>query len=88
MSTAPFDTDFLAQSDFKTLAENTSDIIARFDRDMRLLYANPAIEKLINGSRTDLVGLHADDLPFPPELINILRKRCLRVFHSGQVADV
>src|SRR5688500_11259765 len=55
---------------------------------MRLLYVNPAIEKLINGSRADLVGLHADDLPFPPELINILRKRCLRVFHSGQVADV
>jgi PAS domain S-box-containing protein len=88
VSTAPFDADYLAHSDFKILAENAPDIIARFDRDMRLLYANPAIEKLIDGSRADLVGLHADELPFPPELINILRKRCLRVFHSGQVADV
>jgi PAS domain S-box-containing protein len=88
VSTAPFDADYLAHSDFKTLAENAPDIIARFDRDMRLLYANPAIEKLTQGSRSDLVGLHAEELPFPPELINILRKRCLRVFHSGQVADV
>ena len=88
MSTAPFDADYLAQSDFRTLAENAPDIIARFDRDMRVLYINPAIEKLTDTPRADLVGVEADQLPFPPELINIFRKRCLRVFQSGQVAEV
>lgn len=88
MSTAPFDADYLAQSDFRTLAENAPDIIARFDREMRVVYINPAIEKLTGRDRGELVGMNADQLPFPPELISIFRKRCVRVFQTGQVADV
>ena len=88
MSPLRTDADYLAQSDFRVLAENAPDIIARFDRDLRLLYINPAIEKLTGRTRDDLVGENAEDLPFPPELINIFRKRCLRVFQSGQIGDV
>jgi PAS domain S-box-containing protein len=88
VSAPPRDVDYLAQSDFKTLAENAPDIIARFDRDMRLLYINPAVEKLTDVPRDDLVGATADELPFPPELISIFRKRCLRVFQTGQLTEV
>ena len=85
---APFDADYLAHSDFKILAENAPDIIARFDRDMRVVYINPAVERLTGGSRADMVGRRVDELPFPPELVNLFRKRCLSVFESGQLADV
>ena len=88
MSTSARDADHFAHSDFRILAENAPDIIARFDREMRLLYINPAIEKLTGVARADLMGGPADRLPFPPELINIFRKRCLRVFQTGQVSDV
>jgi PAS domain S-box-containing protein len=88
VSNLPLDVETFAQSDFRILAENAPDIIARFDRDMRLLYINPAVEKLTGASRFDLVGAAAEKLPFPPELINIFRKRCLRVFQTGQVSEV
>ena len=88
MSISARDADNFAHSDFRILAENAPDIIARFDREMRLLYINPAIEKLTGVARAELLGGSADRLPFPPELISIFRKRCLRVFQSGQVSDV
>ncbi|HET9441325.1 MAG TPA: PAS domain-containing protein, partial [Longimicrobiales bacterium] len=88
MSTTPRDADYLAHSDFKILAENAPDIIARFDREMRLLYVNPAIEKLTSAPREEMIGARAESLPFPPELINIFRKRCMRVFQTGQLSEV
>jgi PAS domain S-box-containing protein len=88
VSTTPLDADYLAHSDFRILAENAPDIIARFDRDMRLVYINPAVEKLTGTPRENLIGGTAEDMPFPPELINIFRKRCMRVFQTGQLAEV
>jgi PAS domain S-box-containing protein len=85
---SPFDAEILAQSDFRILAENAPDIIGRFDRDMRLLYINPAIEKLTATSRFEMVGASLDDLPFPPELINLFRKRCIRVFQTGEIEEI
>ena len=88
MSISPRDADNFAHSDFRILAENAPDIIARFDRELRVLYVNPAIEKLTGVARSELMGDVADALPFPPELISIFRKKCLRVFQSGQVGEV
>ncbi len=33
------------ESMFRSLAENSADIIVRYNRDLRVLYANPAIER-------------------------------------------
>lgn len=88
MSTLSADTDYLAQSDFRTLAEHAPDIIARFDRDMRVLYINPAIENLTSTARADLVGRGVEELPFPPELVSLFSKRCLRAFETGEVSEV
>ena len=88
MSTSTRDVDYLAHSDFQSLAEHAPDIIARFDRDMHLLYINPAVEKLTQMPRSELVGASADQLPFPPELRSIFIKRCLRVFQTGHLAEV
>ena len=88
MSAPTRDVDYLAHSDFQSLAEHAPDIIARFDRDMHLLYINPAVEKLTDIPRAELVGANADQLPFPPELTSIFIKRCLRVFQTGHLAEV
>ncbi len=34
------------EQEFRTIAENSPDVIARYDRDGRYLYANPALQKL------------------------------------------
>jgi len=43
--------------EFRTLAENSPDNIARFDRQCRLLYANPAVAKAWGVETHRLVGL-------------------------------
>ncbi len=44
------------EESFKTLAANIPDVIARFDRDLRCVYANRAVEKELGLSPEALVG--------------------------------
>ena len=41
---------------FKALVENTPDLIARFSRDLRRCYVNPAIERLTGRPSSELIG--------------------------------
>ncbi len=43
-------------ADYRTLAENSPDLISRFDRDHKRLYANRAVEAVMGESRTRLIG--------------------------------
>ncbi len=42
--------------EFVTLVENTPDIIARFDRELRYVYVNSAVEKAIGLSAREVIG--------------------------------
>ena len=54
------------EEDFKRLAENIPDVIARLDRDRYCLYANPAVEPAFGVRARDLIGRDAADvLPAP-----------------------
>lgn len=41
---------------FRALVENSPDFIARYDREFRRVYVNPAIQKLFAGHQTDIIG--------------------------------
>jgi PAS domain S-box-containing protein len=41
---------------FRTLAENTQDVIMRHDKDGKCLYANPAFEKIIGIAPSKIIG--------------------------------
>ncbi len=45
-----------SEQQFKTLVENTPDIIARFDRDLRHVFINQAYESMVHGSAEALLG--------------------------------
>jgi PAS domain S-box-containing protein len=67
---------------FRTLAENTPDIIRRFDRGLRPVYANPA------GSGSDAgfgkaAGEEGSRDPSP----RLWRERIMRVFDTGEVVE-
>ena len=51
-----------AELEFRTLAENAPDIIARFDRDGRYLYVNRAIERMTGVPVSDFIGRVAGEL--------------------------
>jgi PAS domain S-box-containing protein len=51
--------------EFRALAENAPDIIARFDRDLRLVYVNPTVEAMIGRSADSLIGHRSRELGLP-----------------------
>ncbi len=56
------------EQEFRALAENAPDIIARFDRQLRHIYINPVIEKATGIPPENFIGKTNADLGFPEEL--------------------
>jgi diguanylate cyclase (GGDEF)-like protein/PAS domain S-box-containing protein len=44
------------EAEFRTLAENLPDNIARYDREGRTVYINPALEKALGATTADVIG--------------------------------
>ncbi|CAD5924934.1 Sensory/regulatory protein RpfC [Planktothrix tepida] len=58
-------------AEFRALVENATDIIYRIDLEMRYLYFNPAIEKLVQQPASNLIGKTPEDLGVCSEIINL-----------------
>ncbi|RDU99479.1 bifunctional diguanylate cyclase/phosphodiesterase [Trinickia dinghuensis] len=52
-----------SEQDFRTLIENSPDTIARYDRDLRRTYANPAFCLLAGRSLKDVLGKRPSEVP-------------------------
>jgi PAS domain-containing protein len=52
---------------YRTLAENSPDVIARFDRQKRYIYANPASEETYGWSLKEIIGKTNDELMIDSE---------------------
>lgn len=69
---------------FRSLAENSSDIISRFDRDLRCIYVNPAIEAILDRPREALIGKTHRELGLPEALVVELDRPLAAVFDTAQ----
>ncbi|GET41030.1 hybrid sensor histidine kinase/response regulator [Microseira wollei] len=56
------------EQEFRALAENSPDLIARFDTKLRHLYVNPAIERAIKMANEAIAGKTPAELGFPEEI--------------------
>jgi diguanylate cyclase (GGDEF)-like protein/PAS domain S-box-containing protein len=72
------------EQEFRSLAENSSDIIARFDRDLRRIYVNRAVEALTKRPREELVGKTHRELGLPEPLVDALDRPLKEVFATGE----
>ena len=73
-----------SENKFRTLAENSPDLIARFDRQNRCLYANPANAKFYGHSLDKLIGKINPELERDPEMANFSEKQRENVFTTGK----
>jgi PAS domain S-box-containing protein len=71
---------------FRTLADNAPDIIVRFDREMRYLYANAAAERATGLGRTDIIGRTNAQLAMPSGLVEQWHAAIEGVFQRAQPA--
>jgi len=76
----------LVQSErhFRSLSENSPDMILRFDRQFRHLYANPAVEAKTGFSPEFMQGKTDREIGQPPALAEMLEAQYRRVFETGQ----
>jgi two-component system, cell cycle sensor histidine kinase and response regulator CckA len=68
---------------FKALVENTPDLIARFTRDLRRCYVNPAIERLTGRPSSELIGKTLSELNFEPRFSGQIEEALRDVFATA-----
>jgi PAS domain S-box-containing protein len=69
---------------FRTLAENSPDVITRFDRQNRHMYANPAASEAYGFSQEEIIGKTHGELERNPELVKFLETYQEIVFTTGK----
>jgi diguanylate cyclase (GGDEF)-like protein/PAS domain S-box-containing protein len=74
------------EREFRTLAENSPDIIARFDRDLRHLYVNPAVEVKAGIPAAAFLGKTHAELGLPEEVVAGWQGLLRQVFEGGKPA--
>ena len=77
-----------SEQEFRALAENTVDLIARFDRDFRHLYVNPRVEAATGLAAAVFIGKTNRDLGMPEDLCAAGEARVQHVFETGQPATL
>jgi PAS domain S-box-containing protein len=76
----------LAESEerFRTLAENSPDLVVRFDRDLRVLYANTAVLRRMLKVRGDLAGRTAGEIGVSPAVVDAWEQVARRALTTGE----
>jgi PAS domain S-box-containing protein len=73
---------------FRALAENSTDVIMRFDRSLRHLYVNDMVAAQTGIAAHDFIGRTHRELGFPEALCTLLEGALERVFDTGSVDRV
>jgi len=69
--------------EFKTLVENSPDVISRVDRALRHLYVNPAIEPAFGRPRASYTGRCLGELGFPAAMVHAWERAAAEAIASG-----
>ncbi|MFI5382805.1 MAG: PAS domain S-box protein [Methanosarcina thermophila] len=69
---------------FRTLAENSPDVITRFDKQNRHMYANPAAAKAYSLSQARIIGKTHSELGMDPVLVSLWEECHQKVFATGK----
>ena len=77
------DTLYRQEQEFRALAENSPDIIARFDSQLRHLYVNPALESVTEIPAETFRGKTYRELEMPAEVATLFEANVSAVFASG-----
>jgi two-component system, cell cycle sensor histidine kinase and response regulator CckA len=72
------------EEEFRALAENDPDIIARFDRAFGYVYTNPSISLIAGKNRDFYADKSLDDSGLPDTLISLLKDSIRKVFETEQ----
>jgi PAS domain S-box-containing protein len=72
------------EAKFRTLTENIPDIIARFDKNLKHIYINPAIEKVTGIHPKDYIGKTNQELGMPEDKTAVWNEQLQYVFQTSE----
>jgi len=72
----------------QTLADHSPDIISRFDRELRHVFINAAVERVTGQQRTTFLGKTNRELGMPDELCEQWEQALKRVFALGEPEQI
>ncbi|MBN1180985.1 MAG: PAS domain S-box protein [Bacteroidales bacterium] len=76
------------EQEFKVLIENTPDIIARFNKKLKCIYVNPAIEKELGILQKDMIGRTIHEIEIPKHTAKKMEDALKSVFQHGIEMDI
>jgi PAS domain S-box-containing protein len=78
----------MREQELQTLADNSPDILTRFDAPLRHLFVNAAVEAATGRPKADFIGRTNRELGMPPERFGQWDAALRSVFESGQPASL
>lgn len=75
------------EQEFRALVENSPDTIARYGRDCRRIYANPALERLLGGLERDVLDKTPEESPAFSESATHYQETIKEVLESGREGE-
>ena len=75
------------EESFRTLAENSPDVIERFDPEIRHIYVNPLAARLHGISAEALLGKTNEEIGVPEYYCRFWKERIQKVFQTGQALE-
>ena len=76
-----------SEEEYRTLIENTTDIIMRFDRAGRHIYVSPSIKSELDMAPDLFIGKTHKELGFPEDICQLCEDAINRVFKSGKMYE-
>ena len=74
--------------EFRSLADNIPDIVARFDPQLRHIYINDVIEQITGKPAESFIGKTNRELDLPTTPVRLWEESLRRVFESGQAMTI
>ncbi|WP_404783736.1 PAS domain S-box protein [Altericista sp. CCNU0014] len=75
----------LSERQYRTLTENSIDVIVRHDRDLNYLFVSNSFNESVGTPEGYWIGKNLADMEFPDELKQCISESCEAVFRSGEV---
>ena len=76
------------ERELRSLADNTPDILTRFDRDLRYVFVNSAIEKATGRRREEFLGRAMRDAEMPEDFRDLWEQALRSVFEAKKPSSI
>ena len=73
-----------SESQFRTLAENSPDLIIRVNSDLKYLYVNSTIEEILGNPPEFYIGKNIEEIGLPSKYMSYFRENYLKIFKTGE----